>query len=89
MGTLSLCTMSPYFFLPVSLFPMPLSWGTISVMKHHDQKQLGEERVYLTYSSTSLFIIERSQDRSSHKEGTWTQELMQRPWRGAAYWLAS
>ena len=24
---------------------------SVAVMKHHDQKQLGEERIYLTYSS--------------------------------------
>ena len=24
----------------------------------------------------------------SHRAGTWRQELMQKPWRGAAYWLA-
>ena len=34
------------------------------MMKHHDQKQHGEERVYLAYASTSLFIIEGSQDRN-------------------------
>jgi len=26
-------------------------------MKHHDQRQLGEERAYLTYASTSQSII--------------------------------
>ena len=26
---------------------------TIAMVKHHDQKQLGEERVYLTYTFTS------------------------------------
>ena len=52
---------------------------TTAVMKHHDQKQLREERIYLAYSSTSLFITEGSQDRNSHRSGTWRQELMQRP----------
>ena len=28
-------------------------------------------------------------DGNSNKAGTWRQEWMQRPWRGAAYWLAS
>jgi hypothetical protein len=47
-----------------------------------------EERVYLAYASLSLFIIERSQDRHSNRAETWRQELMQRPWRSAALWLA-
>jgi hypothetical protein len=53
------------------------------------KKQVGEERVYLTYTSTLLFITKGSQVRNSHRAGTWKQELMQRPWRDAAYWLAS
>jgi hypothetical protein len=31
-------------------------------------------------------ITERSQDRNSNRTGTRRQELMQRPWRDAAYW---
>jgi hypothetical protein len=61
---------------------------TLSVMKLHDQKQAGEERVYLAYISTSLFIIKGSQDRNSNRAGTWRQELMPRLKRGAAHWLA-
>jgi hypothetical protein len=34
-------------------------------MKHHSQKQLGEDRVYLAYTFTSLLIIKGSQDRNS------------------------
>ena len=30
---------------------------------HHDQKRVGEERIYSTYTSTSQFITEGSQDR--------------------------
>jgi hypothetical protein len=46
------------------------------------KKQAGEERVYwLAYTSTLLFIIKESQDRSSSRAGTWRQELMQRSWR--------
>lgn len=41
---------------------------SIAVMKQHDQKQLGEKRVYL-YTSISQFIPEGR------------QELMRRPWR--------
>jgi hypothetical protein len=50
----------------------------IAELKHHDQKWLGEERVYLAYTSTSLFIIEGAQGRNSNRVGTWRQELMQR-----------
>jgi hypothetical protein len=42
----------------------------------------------LASPSTAPFIIKRNQDRNSHRAGTWRQELMHRPWRGAAYWLA-
>ena len=44
-------------------------------MKHHDQKQVGEERAYLAYTSISLFIIEGGQDRNSNMAGTWRQKL--------------
>jgi hypothetical protein len=53
------------------------------MIKHHDH--VGEERVYLAYISTLLLIIEGSQDRNSHRVGTWRQKLMQMPWMGAAY----
>ena len=53
--------------------------ATIVVMKHHGQKQVGEERVYLAYTSISLFIIEGSPDGNSDRAGTWRQDLMQRP----------
>jgi hypothetical protein len=42
----------------------------------------------LAYVSISLFIIERSQDRSSNGAGTRRQELIQRPQRSDTYWLA-
>jgi hypothetical protein len=52
------------------------------------KKQVGKERVYSAYTSTLLFITKGSQDRNSHRAGTWRLEWMQRPWRNAAYWLA-
>jgi hypothetical protein len=67
------------------------------MVKHHDQKQLGRIgflwltppyiHIYL-YPYTHTVHHLRSQDRKSNRAGTWRQELMQRPWRGAAYWLA-
>ena len=48
-----------------------------------------KERVYLPNIYISLFIAEGSQDRNSNRAGTWRQELMQRPWRIAVYWVAS
>jgi hypothetical protein len=53
-------------------------------MKHHEQKQLGEERVNFPPSSSSQFFIKSSEGRNSSRAGTWRQELRQRPWRGAA-----
>jgi hypothetical protein len=52
------------------------------------KKQVGEERVYSAYTSTLLFVTKESQDRNSHRTGTWRQELMQRPW-GEFYLLDS
>jgi len=46
-------------------------------MKYHDQKKLEEERVYLMYASTTLFI-KSSQGKNSSRAGTWRRELMQR-----------
>lgn len=31
---------------------------------------------------------QKKSGRNSKRTGTWRQELIQRPWRGAAYWLA-
>ena len=44
---------------------------SIAAAKHHDQKQVGEERVYWVHAFTSLFITKVSQDRSSSRAGTW------------------
>jgi hypothetical protein len=78
--------------MTTELYPQPLLrslvvlfWVSTAAVKHHDQ--VGEEGVYSVYTSISLFIIEGSQDRNSSRAGTWRQELMQRSWRDAAYWL--
>jgi hypothetical protein len=43
------------------------------------KKQAEEKRVNLAYTSMSPFT-------TKVRAGTWKQELMQRPERGAAYW---
>ena len=48
------------------------------------KKEAGEERVYLAYTSTALFIMEGRQDRNSNRAGTWRQDLMLKPWKNAA-----
>ena len=53
------------------------------------KKQVWEERVYSAYTSTLLFITKGSQDRNSHRAGTWRQEWMLRPWKDVTYWIAS
>jgi len=53
------------------------------------KKQVGEERFYLVYTSTLLFITKESQNWNSHRAETWRQELLERLQRGVAYWLAS
>jgi hypothetical protein len=53
------------------------------------KKYIGEERVYSAYIATLIFLTKGNQDRDSQKTGTWRQELMQRPWRSSAYWIAS
>jgi len=55
---------------------------TIAMMKHGDQSNLGrKEFIWLTlpYHQSPLKGL---------RTGTSRQELMQRPWRNAAYWLA-
>jgi hypothetical protein len=56
-------------------------------MKCHDQKQTGEGGKGLFWLK-HLFIIAGNKERKSGRAGTWRQELMQRSWKGAVYWLA-
>lgn len=37
---------------------------SVAMVKHQDQKEVGEERTYLAHTSTSLSITEGSQDRN-------------------------
>ena len=61
-------------------------WVRLNTMT---KKQVGEEKVYLAYTSTLLFITEGSQDRNSNRAGTWRQELMEGPCRGTCFLACS
>jgi len=62
---------------------------TIAMIKLHNQKQVKEQRLDLAYASTPTSIIEGSQSRNSNRARNWSQEFMQSPHKGAAYWLCS
>jgi hypothetical protein len=47
------------------------------------KSQVREERVYLAYTSTALFISGGSQNRNSKRAQIWRQELMKKLWRSA------
>jgi hypothetical protein len=51
------------------------------VIQHHDQKQLGEERVYF---SLTVVVPHEGKSGQELKAGTQRQELKQRPQRSAA-----
>jgi hypothetical protein len=51
-------------------------------VKHCDQKQLGEERVYF-----SLQLVVHHPGQNFVRAGTWKQGLKQTQWRNAIYWL--
>jgi hypothetical protein len=51
------------------------------------KKQVGEERVYLAY--TSHTAVDHHRKSGLELKQVRKQELMQRPWRDATYWLAS
>ena len=61
-------TATPTILVPTCLFR--------AMMKDHGPKARWEEGVYLAYTSTSLFIKGRSQDRNSSQAGTWKQETI-------------
>lgn len=60
-----------------------LWWNTMT------KRQVGYGKEFSAYASILLFITEGSQDRNSPGQDPRGRNwLMQRPWTGAAYWLA-
>jgi hypothetical protein len=55
---------------PTMLVPICLGQGFYSCTNIITKKQVGEERVYSAYTSTLLFITERSQDWNSSRSGS-------------------
>ena len=62
---------------------------TIAIIKYHYQKASCEGKVYSEYISTLLFSTKGSHSRNTTKTGNGRQDMMQRLWRSAVYWLAS
>jgi len=56
---------------------------SIAVIKHHDQKQLGEERVYFSLHSPALNEV-RAEIHTGQGPVAGDPE---RAWRSAAYWI--
>jgi hypothetical protein len=57
---------------------------TIAAVKHHDQEaSWGGKGLFSLHFKIIVYHWS-----GTHRAGTWRQELKQRPWRGAAYWLA-
>lgn len=57
---------------------------SIAVIKHHGRKQLEEKRMCF-----SLGFLDHTPQLRGVRAATWGHELMWRPQRSAAYWLAS
>lgn len=55
---------------------------SVAMLKYSNQKQPGMERVYLACTSRSQSIIGREPGQELR------QELKQKPWHSAVYWLA-
>ena len=61
----------------------------ITTMKHSVQKASFRGNDLFAFLFHTVAHHRRSQDRGSNRVGSWKQELIQRPQRDAAYWLAS
>jgi hypothetical protein len=60
---------------------------TIAVVKHHEQKYLGRKGVIWFILLHHCSSLKEFRTGTQTRVGTLRQELMQRPWRDAAYWF--
>lgn len=69
------------------LTPIVLVRVTIGVMRHHDQEQVGKERVYLVYTSTPQFIIKGCRKRNLKQGSMLEAGADAEDMEECAYWL--
>jgi hypothetical protein len=62
---------------------------SIAVTKHHSQEASWERKGLFSLHFHIAVHHQRKSGLELSRAGTWRQELMRRPRRGAAYWLAS
>jgi hypothetical protein len=60
-----------------------------AVTKHHDQEASWGGKGLSGLYFHNYVHHQRKSGQELHRAGTWRQELMQRPWKGAVYWLVS
>lgn len=56
-------------------------WVTIDVTEHRDQRMFGSKELI------SFTVLYMSSLARAVRAGAWRRELIQRPWRGASFWL--
>jgi hypothetical protein len=61
---------------------------TDAVMKHHVQKQAGEERLYLTHASTPIVYHGKKSGQEFKQHGNREVGAYAEAIEGAAYWIA-
>jgi hypothetical protein len=62
--------------------------SNIAEMKHHDKKESWGGKGLFSFHFQINVHHQRKSGWELKQAETWRQELMQRPWRGATYWLA-
>lgn len=65
------------------------SWGYLMLFSPKDQRQLEEERMYLSYISLSLLVVEESQDRNSEQKSGSRNQSREHGERTLTNWISS